>query len=495
MSRARVARALARPSPLAWVTLMAAVYASVLASLSIARFHAFWAGRFDLGNMVQAVWSTAQGRPLETTDLFGNQFVRLGAHVDPLLVLFTPLAWTGRLPEALLIAQAVIVAAGAFPAYLLARRWLGTTGFGIAAAAVYLLYPPLQWAVVTDFHPVTLSAPLLMFCIWAAEERRWVVLGVCAPLAAMGKEQVGLALAMLGLWLAVRGARRAGVLLAAGGIAWSLFAVLVVIPRFNEGDGSAFVGRYASLGDTQGEILTTIVTRPWEPAELLMQPDRLAYLAALLFPLLLLPLAAPLLAAGALPDLVINMLSDLPSQHQVHFHYTAVITPFFVCAAILGLARVRAWKRPPRVAAFLARPNRVIVTQVAAVAVAGVLLGPLPWWSHVPFGSDERAGSYAVGDHAAAARGALALIPGDAPVSAGNTMGAHLSERERIHMFPVIADAEWVVVDRERPYMGDRRDPRGHAARVALLRADPRWRIVYDRDGVMVFRRTSAGGA
>jgi hypothetical protein len=291
----------------------------------------------------------------------------------------------------------------------------------------------------------------------------------------------------------VRGARRAGVLLAAGGIAWSLFAVLVVIPRFNEGDGSAFVGRYATLGDTQGEILTTLVTRPWVPAELLIQPERLAYLAALLLPLLLAPLAAPLLAAGALPDLAINMLSDLPSQHQVHFHYTAVIAPFLVCAAILGLARARTWAGPPRLTAFLARPRRVITAQVAAVAVAGVVLGPLPWWSHVPFGSDERAGSYAVGEHAAAARAAVALIPGDAAVSAGNTMGAHLSERERILMFPVIADAEWVIVDRLRPYLGDRRDPRGHAVRVAALERDPRWRLVHDRDGVMVFRRTTPG--
>ena len=126
--------------------------------------------------MVQAVWSTAQGRPLETTDIAGDQFVRLGAHVDPILVLFTPLAWTGALPQALLVAQAVIVAAGALPAYWLGRRWLGDERLAVAAAAVYLLYPPLQWATLTEFHPVTLAAPLLLFCIWAAEERRYVLL-------------------------------------------------------------------------------------------------------------------------------------------------------------------------------------------------------------------------------------------------------------------------------------------------------------------------------
>ncbi len=480
--------------PLAWVAAMAAVQATGCASLAIARHHAFWAGRFDLGNMVQAVWSTAQGRPLETTDLAGDQFVRLGAHVDPILVLFAPLTWTGHLPEALLIAQAVIVAAGALPAYWLGRRWLGTTGFGLAAAGVYLLYPPLQWAAVTDFHPVTLAAPLLLFCIWAAEERRWWVLAPCAVAAALTKEQVGLALAMLGLWLAVRGARRAGAALAAGGVAWSLLAVLWIIPRFNDGRGSAFVDRYSGLGDDGGGVLRTVLTRPWEVADTLASADRLVYLLALLVPLALLPLAAPLLAAGALPDLAINLLSGLESQHRIEFHYVAVITPFFIAASILGLARMRRLRRPAGLARALGHTPAVIGCWVGLVALAGVVQGPGPWWSVVPGGSQERAGSYAVGDHARVAARAVALVPGEAVVSAGNTMGAHLSERERIYMFPVVRDADWVVVDRTRPYVGDRRDPALHAAHLARLRADDRFEIVFDEDGVIVFRRTGAAG-
>ena len=96
--------------PAVAVAAMMAVYAGLLGYLSLRRQQAFWTGRFDVGNMVQAVWSTAHGRPLETTDTLGRQFTRLGAHVDPILVLFTPLTWTGHLPQALLVSQAVIVA-------------------------------------------------------------------------------------------------------------------------------------------------------------------------------------------------------------------------------------------------------------------------------------------------------------------------------------------------------------------------------------------------
>ena len=44
----------------------------------------FRLGRFDLGNMVQAVWSTTEGRVLEMTEGgTGEQIVRLGVPRGP----------------------------------------------------------------------------------------------------------------------------------------------------------------------------------------------------------------------------------------------------------------------------------------------------------------------------------------------------------------------------------------------------------------------------
>src|SRR5439155_651928 len=75
-------------------------------ALSVLRHEAYVTGRFDLGNMVQAVWSTAHGRPLQMTDLHGDQISRLAAHVDPILVVFAPLWWIWPSPHMLLVAQA-----------------------------------------------------------------------------------------------------------------------------------------------------------------------------------------------------------------------------------------------------------------------------------------------------------------------------------------------------------------------------------------------------
>ena len=172
-----------------------------------------------------------------------------------------------------------------------------------------------------------------------------------------------------------------------------------------------------------------MLTRPWEAAEVLASYDRLSYLVALLAPLAFLSLAAPLLAAGALPEVLINALSDWFPQYSIEFQYVAVIVPFLVAAAILGLARLRA-RATRLVGHLLERDGAVAAAWVGVVLLSGVYLGPLPWWSGVPVaGSDERIEQYRVEAHAQAAARAVALIPGDAPVSAGNLLGAHLSQR------------------------------------------------------------------
>jgi uncharacterized membrane protein len=119
-----VRRALTLPSARVLLAAAIAAYAAGFGALSALRHEAFVTGRFDLGNMVHAVWSTAHGQPLRMTDLHGDQISRLAAHVDPILVLFAPLWWIWPSPHLLLVAQAIVVALGAVPLFLLARKHL-----------------------------------------------------------------------------------------------------------------------------------------------------------------------------------------------------------------------------------------------------------------------------------------------------------------------------------------------------------------------------------
>lgn len=469
-----------------------AVFSAAFTWLALRRHEAFWTGRFDLGNMVQAVWATAHGDPLEVTNTAGVQFLRLGAHVDPILVLFAPVWHLWPAPEMLLVAQVLLVATGALPVFWLARRWLWDDRLAVAFAAVYLLYPPVQWLVVTEFHPVALATPLLLFCIWAVEEHRPVWLAVCAPLAALTKEQVGLSLAMLGVWALVRHRRRwTAAALTGGGVAWTAFCVAVVIPHYSPTGGSPFINRYAELGESQGDVVKTLLTRPWDALEVMVSVGRFEYLLALLLPLLLLPFLAPLLALGALPDLALNLLAQYWPQYSVQYQYTATITPFLIAASILGLARLRGMRVPAWLRGLTDAPGILAALLVAVVVIGGYRQGPLPFWRHVPGGSADRAQEYTVTFHARVQAQAVALVPDDPDVvvSASNLMGSRLSARRVIYTWPVVNDATWVLVDEKRPFLADRLSLSEHRRLVLAMRLDTRFRLVFERDGVLVFRR------
>jgi uncharacterized membrane protein len=467
-----------RPNPafLLWAAI--AAFAAGFSALSVLRHRALQTGRFDLGNMVQAVWSTAHGHPLAVTGLRGDEISRLAAHFDPILAAFAPLWLVWPSPDSLLVAQAVAVALGALPVFWLARKHLGSDRAGAGFALAYLLYPPTQWLTLNEFHPVALACPLLLFAIWYLDEDRLVPFALFALTATITKEEIGLVVAGLGLWYALSRRRwLEGAVIAAGGLAISLIAIEVVIPHFNRAGTSSFFSRYSQVGGSASGILHTTVTHPWKLFTTAFTGRGLGYLARLFLPLGLLALLSPLLLLAALPELALNLLSAAPAQSSIQFHYTAGLIPVLVASAVLGAARLRRW-----------RPE--IATAALAVAiVSNYLLGAIPVWRYFPHGETAQAYATRITEHDRIAARALRLIPGNAVVSATNSLGAHLSARRRVLSFPIVQDATWIAADETKPGYTDRIAPLPVAVELAWLRRNPAWRLVFEQDGVLVFKR------
>jgi hypothetical protein len=80
------------------------------------------------------------------------------------------------------------------------------------------------------------------------------------------------------------------------------------------------------------------------------------------------------------------------------------------------------------------------------------------------------------------------------PVTASNHLGARLSARSRFLAFPLLADAQWAALDMHDGFLADQYAPRRFRAYVARLRHDPHWKLVFERDGVLVLRRVRPGG-
>ena len=471
----------ARPLGLAGTVLVvagAAVWTVAICALAISRHEGFRSHRFDLGNMVQAVWSTTQGRPLDMTDgTSGDQINRLAAHVDPILVLFTPFWWIHPAPETLMVVYVAALAAGVYPVVRLALKH---TGSHLAAALLgvwYLTLPWVIWIGLNEVNPMSLALPLLLFAIWALDEDRLGRFAVFAVLAVLCGELIGITVAALGLWYALgRRQVRAGIAIAAAGVAWTVTCLLVVIPAFNDRESSRYFNRFETVGGTPLGLLETLVTDPGAVVAQLTSSGDLEYLALLAIPTALLFLAQPWLLVAALPQLGTNMVSDYPSTVSPLYHYSAPVLAVLVAACAIGVGRL---------------PVRLRLPAAGTMLGLGVLALLVSW--PTPGAEAYLAPERETAARVAALDDAVALVPASVPVTVTNRVGAHLSARRVVHLFPAREDAEWAVLDTRDPsnatasWIG----PVPFATQLARLDRDPSWRLVFEREGVRVYREVS----
>ena len=195
-------------------------------------YESYRLGRFDLGNMVQAVWSTAHGHPLEMTHgPTGEQGLRLGIHVDPFLALLSPLG------DLALSARAGVRpdrrrGAGALPGLLAAlgvERLFDRLG-GLLALA-YLAYPWVATSATGAIHPVIFAITFLLFCVWFLETDRLVPFVVFRPVDDVDRRVDGPSDRGARIWYALaHPSRLAGGAVMLLGLAWTMLAIYVIVP-------------------------------------------------------------------------------------------------------------------------------------------------------------------------------------------------------------------------------------------------------------------------
>jgi uncharacterized membrane protein len=445
------APAAGNPGPYLVLGVATIAFTLVFSWLSISRHAAFQSHAFDLGNMDQAVWNTIHGHPLRFTDMAVGHTVltsRLAIHVEPLLLLFAPLYLLHSGPETLLTVQALIVATGAIPAYLLARAALHRVWLSLVFPLAYLLHPSLQNLVLDDFHAVALSAAFLLWALYFLYRSRPVPFAVFALLSMATKEEVGLVVACLGLWALLRRKWITGIPCVLGGIGWFVICVSVIIPHFNPAGHSPYLARYSYLGHGLGGIAWGVVKSPGLVMHTMLSEPRLQYLLDLIHPLGFVPVLVLPVMALALPALLINMLSADPTMYSGFYQYSAEIVPVFVAASILGVA----WIERSRLAGRITRGQWFVPTLCGLVLVASLVNSRV--YGFTPLSEGYLAPT--TGVHQALEERLLSLIPANAVVAAADEIEPHVAERTWAYVLPTTHPrngprAQYVVLDASVP--------------------------------------------
>ena len=345
---------LQRQQSIAWalLILIMLVYAAGMSFLTILRYTTFKATAFDLGNLDQVLWNTIHGRWFEFTnqsiDYYGPP-TRLAVHFEPIILPLSLLYAFGADPRILLVFQTLVLTAGALPVFLLTRYYIPRWPLAAPVMALaYFFAPALLGLNLFDFHPVSLATPALLYAVLALTYKRngWFLLACL--IAASSKEDVPMAVALLGILVMWKYKQpRLGLAVFIGGCLWSFLAFEVIIPHFFPGQQSNnFWYRYESLGNTPGQAIVNLLLHPWLLFTTFVTLDRVYYLLGLFRSAGFLSLLAPEWLLPALPIIAVNFLSTDATTYSGVYHYNAAIIPFVMIAAIHGTRRLLLlWQR------------------------------------------------------------------------------------------------------------------------------------------------------
>ena len=290
-------------------------------------------------------------------------------HINVGIIPFLPLWLLWPDLKLTIVLEIVAVFGVTVPLYFLAKRAFHDEFAALLAVVAWMLYPATSQFVYSASYGfrwgnMCLLLYFVALALWVCERRAWAL--VFAIWAMLIKEEAAIVVGMFGIYLAVFERRKvAGAALAAGAFGYFLLATSFLVPAAG-GQGYPMTRFFFDLGTTKWEILLSPLVKPMVFWGRLVEPTSLYFAAALLAPLLFLPLRKiPVLLVGALTFVFCCMNPILKS---ISFHYQAALLPVVFWALIRAVQDSESRRR-----------LGLLLGVVVSCATASLFLGALPW--------------------------------------------------------------------------------------------------------------------
>lgn len=429
------------------IAIVAAIFYSLwFSAFTLSAHYQLVTSSFDLGIEDNIVWQAAHWGPMFRTTPLGGPMTHLGYHQTyfSYLIAIPYRIW----PDAkfLLVLQACMLGGAAFVLFLLARARIGAWS-AAALTWAYVLYPPLHGANLYDFHYQPLSIIFLFSLVLCAERGWWKRMALVVLLTMSLREDMGLMMAVVCTWLALRNIRP-GLMLGFIGLGLVHFVLLklIIMPRFL-GGASSYINQYQGMvaaGDAGfGGVLKTLLANPGYTMNWLLEPGKQQYVMQVLGPVLFLPLLRRQNLVLLLPGFFFTLLStNFPPLMMISFQYSAYWIPFVFLAVVSTLA-------------WLQDKSVVIKHAVLATLLLGTLLHTRQFGAvlHIENVHAQYSGGYhLIPTEAERTRRAdfdvlAAQVPRDARVVASEWLVPQFSAREFIYTMRngLMQDAEYLI--------------------------------------------------
>ena len=449
----------------------------------------------DLGAYTHASWCYGHGILPDRSLFRADSDPMLADHFDLMLMLWSQLTWIFG-EWTLLLVQIAAVLLGAAGMWRLVRAITGDAVLAILAMTATLGFFGVFTALAFDYRSNVVAAMVLPWWLLALHQghlgRSWLLLF----LMLMAKENMGLwlfvvSLSAIALPYLPRKVTRPLMLQAAVSLCWSLIAIGILMPWSDTSGEYHLAGSFLPKNPIEAGILDLLLPFFHDVQGINPLGDRIKlewYLVVVLSGGWALVRNWPYLIMS-IPLVAQKMLHVDPSKWGLFAHYSiefSVLLPLAAFTLIAGLPE-RRWR---------------LVSGLTTVLL--VMLGTfhtlyLPEEHRDPeHGQHDRLRFWSVGHFTPeldkpTVNEAIGRIPEEAPVSTLNNLVPHLTTREHVYMFPLLANAEYVLLVRDAyPW------PMGmeeYAGRIEGLLASPEWDLVFERNGTLLFSRRQGAGS
>nr|MDO8045720.1 DUF2079 domain-containing protein [Candidatus Baldrarchaeota archaeon] len=333
------------------------VYVVIMIYLTFLRYYSFSSSAWDLGIFNQACYTTLHGKIFYyTAELYANPGgCVLGAHFSPILFAVIPFYAIYPSPESLLTIQTIVLAIGAYPVFLIAKKVLKSENIALLFSILYLAYPHLHSVNIFDFHPDAFFVLFTLFAYLFFIEERWKSYFLFVTLALLTKEFMSILILFFAIGELIPQRREivnslrmkklpskkclvliCTLLLAIGYFALAKYLLLVFNPHkppeYIEGAPWKILG----IDPLDPSSYTALYKANIFGAVSYDFKSKVFYLLTILVPFAFLPIFKPLKFLPAIIWIVIAFLSNYLPYYSLWLHYSAMIVPFTVIASIEG---------------------------------------------------------------------------------------------------------------------------------------------------------------
>jgi len=484
----------------------------------------------DFAHWLQVLQSiSAKGWPevLSHEFIFPGTLNYFAAHFVPFIYVFAlPFKLIPR-PETLLVLNVALMLSSAIPLYFLAKRMQGSTLFALTVAAFLLWYPTFQYITLYEFEMLRFSIPILLWMLyfWESKKIKWYF--VFAFAAILVREEVGLTVAMFGLYLLLFQKRRLpGLATFLMGLISFLVIFKFVMPAFSNAAQFEHIGAGIApqFGNTLTGVVYGIIRHPSEFFSTILHPVKLANVGMLFIPLLFVPFVAPTALLGALANIGIGLLSSSFIHSSYMLYYIAPSIPFIFYALLKAWPKVvrymASWKGNERRIdtnstnrefvirnisehSIFVSHSALMNTLLSAVLVSNIFFGPSPlslqfWFKNIqpaPFRTQDFHWSvYRVTDHHKKVEKFVRMIPDDAIVSAQEFLQPRLFKKRGAMPFPQIISkdgqyqASYVFVDRTNNNLKPESPAYMSEEEIDAVVKNGKWEFIAEKDGYELYK-------